>query len=58
MLLFAHTRTGDTAAIDLSSICMQEKDLIGSYSADYTLQKEAARLVFTRQIDMRQLIFQ
>ncbi len=56
VLLFAHTRPGDAAAIDLSSICMQEKDLVGSYSADYTLQKEAARLVFSRQIDMRQII--
>ena len=56
ILLFAHTKPGDKAATELSSICMLEKDLIGSYSADYTLQKEVARLVFSRQIDMRQLV--
>jgi len=42
--------------IDLSSICVDEKDLLGSYSADFTLQKEVAQLVFNRQIDVRRLI--
>jgi L-iditol 2-dehydrogenase len=41
---------------DLSTICVDEKDLLGSYSADFTLQKEAARLVFARQLDVRNLI--
>jgi L-iditol 2-dehydrogenase len=35
---------------------VDEKDLIGSYSADFTLQREVARLVFSRQLDMRKLI--
>jgi L-iditol 2-dehydrogenase len=55
-LLFSHTRRGDEAAVDLASICVDEKDLIGSYSADFLLQKEVARLVFSRQLDTRQLI--
>ena len=41
---------------DLASICVDEKDLIGSYSSDYTLQKEVARLVFSRKLDVRQII--
>jgi L-iditol 2-dehydrogenase len=45
-----------TFSLDPASICMDEKDLIGSYSADFTLQKEVARLVFSRQLDTRQLI--
>jgi L-iditol 2-dehydrogenase len=35
---------------------VDEKDLIGSYSADVTIQKEVARLVFSRQLDVRKLI--
>jgi L-iditol 2-dehydrogenase len=42
--------------MDLSSICVDEKDLLGSYSADFTLQREVARLVFSRQLDVRGLI--
>ncbi len=42
--------------IDLASICLDEKDLIGSYSSDFTLQAEVARLVFSRQLDVRPLI--
>jgi L-iditol 2-dehydrogenase len=43
-------------SLDLSSICVDEKDLIGSYSSDYTLQGEVARLVFSRRLDVRPLI--
>jgi L-iditol 2-dehydrogenase len=70
ILLFAHTKRPDTgishSAIrnpqsalfptDLSTICVDEKDLLGSYSADFTLQKEVARLVFSRRMDVRGLI--
>jgi len=42
--------------LDLASICLDEKDLLGSYSSDFTLQREVARLVFSRQLDVRQLI--
>jgi L-iditol 2-dehydrogenase len=42
--------------LDLASICLDEKDLLGSYSSDFTLQDEVARLVFSRQLDVRQLI--
>ena len=43
-------------SLDLASICVDEKDLLGSYSSDFTLQREVARLVFSRQLDVRGLI--
>ena len=42
--------------LDLASVCLDEKDLIGSYSSDFTIQKEVARLVFSRALDVRKLI--
>lgn len=56
VLLFAHTKRGATAGVDLANVCVDEIDLIGSYSADLTLQREVARLVFSRQLDVRELI--
>lgn len=56
VLLFAHTKRGALADFDLAEICVDEKDLIGSYSSDFKLQKEVAKLVFSRSFDVRQLI--
>ena len=56
VLLFAHTRRGDSSELDLSAVCLDEKELIGSYSSDFTLQNEVAELVFGRSIDVRELI--
>ena len=42
--------------LDLASICLDEKDLIGSYSSDFTLQDEVARVVFSRRLDVRPLV--
>jgi L-iditol 2-dehydrogenase len=56
VLLFSHTRRGEAAPLDLATICVDEKDLVGSYSADFLLQKEVARLVFGRKLDVRRLI--
>jgi L-iditol 2-dehydrogenase len=47
---------GPAFNLDLASVCLDEKDLLGSYSSDFTLQDEVARLVFSRQLDVRQLI--
>jgi L-iditol 2-dehydrogenase len=44
------------STLDFSSICLDEKDIIGSYSSDFTLQDEVARLVFSRRLDIRPLI--
>ncbi len=38
-------------SLDLASVCLDEKDLIGSYSSDFTLQAEVARLVFSRRLE-------
>ena len=56
LLLFAHTRRGDHAKLDLSNVCVDEKDLIGSYSADFTIQNEVARIVLSRKLDIRALV--
>jgi L-iditol 2-dehydrogenase len=56
VLLFSHTRRGAEASVDLATVCMDEKDLIGSYSSDFLLQKEVAHLVFSRKLDARRLI--
>jgi L-iditol 2-dehydrogenase len=56
ILLFAHTKRRALTEVDLASVCVDEKDLIGSYSADFILQREVARLVFSRQLDVRGLV--
>jgi L-iditol 2-dehydrogenase len=56
VLLFAQTRLGDPLQVDAGSVCMLEKDLIGSYSSDITLQDQSAELVFSRALNVRDLI--
>jgi L-iditol 2-dehydrogenase len=56
VLIFSHTRRGQAASLDLATICVDEKDLLGSYSSDFLLQPEVARLVFSRQLDARRLV--
>src|SRR6185437_10387620 len=56
ILLFAHTKRGAMTEVDLASVCVDEKDLLGSYSADFTLQREVAALVFSRRLDVRGVI--
>ncbi len=56
VLLFAHTRRGEEFPLDLSSVCVDEKDLLGSYSSDITIQAEVAKLIFSRKLDVRSLI--
>ncbi len=56
VVLFAQTRLGEQALIDVGQIGKLEKELIGSYSASVDLQAEAARLVFSRTIQVKPLI--
>lgn len=56
ILLFAHTKRGEKTPLDLATICVDEKDYIGSYSSDFTLQEEVARLVFSGEVPVRELI--
>ena len=55
-LLFAHTVRGKTSPVDLGVVCVDEKTLAGSYSADFTLQRRVASLVFSRKLDVRPLV--
>ncbi|MGH9650342.1 MAG: zinc-binding dehydrogenase, partial [Terriglobales bacterium] len=55
VLLFAQTVRGE-AAFDPASICVDEKTLLGSYSASVDLQDEAVRFVFKREADLERLI--
>ncbi len=45
VLLFAQTQHGE-APVDPAAICMDEKSLVGSYSASVEIQKEGAELVY------------
>jgi L-iditol 2-dehydrogenase len=45
VLLFAQTQHGE-AVIDPAAVCMDEKSLVGSYSASEEIQDEGAQLVF------------
>ena len=45
VLLFAQTQHGE-ATIDPAAVCVDEKTLLGSYSASVDIQEEALRLVF------------
>jgi L-iditol 2-dehydrogenase len=56
ILLFAHTKRGERLALDPAAVCVDEQDILGSYSSDLTIQNEVARLVFSRKLDVRLLI--
>ena len=55
VLLFAQT-TRSQATIDPSAVCMDEKFLLGSYSASVDLQKESENFVFHSDVDLSRLI--
>lgn len=55
ILLFAQTQHGE-AIIDPASVCVDEKSLLGSYSASVDLQEESARFVLGGEMDLTQLI--
>ena len=42
--------------VDAGQVCILEKSLVGSYSSDVRLQDEAARLIFSGEIDVTSLI--
>ncbi len=55
ILLFAQTQHGE-AVIDPAAICVDEKTLVGSYSASIDLQDESVRFVMNREMDLERLI--
>jgi L-iditol 2-dehydrogenase len=56
VLLFAQTVAGEIVPVDASRICVEEKKLIGSYSASIELQEKAAHMIFKRKINVARLI--
>jgi L-iditol 2-dehydrogenase len=55
VLLFAQTQHGE-ALIDPAAICVDEKTLVGSYSASVDLQDESVRFVMNRVMDLERLV--
>ncbi len=55
IMLFAQTQNSEVA-IDPAAVCMEEKTLLGSYSASVDLQEENVHLVFGGGIDFARLI--
>jgi L-iditol 2-dehydrogenase len=56
VLLFAQTSTTERIEISGADVCVGERVLLGSYSADIDLQAESARLVFSGELPLEQLI--
>jgi L-iditol 2-dehydrogenase len=55
VLLFAQTVHGE-ATIDPAAVCVDEKTLLGSYSASVDLQEAAVKFVMGREMDLEKLI--
>jgi L-iditol 2-dehydrogenase len=55
VLLFAQTARGE-AVIDPAAICVDEKTLLGSYSASVDLMEATVRFVFERHANLERLI--
>jgi L-iditol 2-dehydrogenase len=55
VLLFAQTVRGE-ATIDPAAVCVDEKTLLGSYSASVDLQEESVRFVMDRGMKLEDLI--
>jgi L-iditol 2-dehydrogenase len=55
VLLFAQTVRGE-ATIDPAAVCVDEKTLLGSYSASVDLQEQSVKFVMNREMDLEQLI--
>src|SRR6202044_2375950 len=55
ILLFAQTQRGEVI-IDPAAICVDEKALLGSYSASVDLQENSVRFVMNREMDLERLI--
>jgi L-iditol 2-dehydrogenase len=55
VLLFAQTARGETI-IDPAAVCVDEKTLLGSYSASVELQEDSVQFVMGREMDLERLI--
>jgi L-iditol 2-dehydrogenase len=55
VLLFAQTQHGEVV-IDPAAICVDEKSLVGSYSASVDLQEDSIRFVMSCEMDLEKLV--
>jgi L-iditol 2-dehydrogenase len=56
VLLFAQTSVKDRIEVAGADICVGERMLFGSYSSDIDLQAESARLVFSGELPLEEII--
>jgi L-iditol 2-dehydrogenase len=56
ILSFAATSRGESAEVDLGVLTTSEKDILTAYSSSIDLQDQAARMVFGREIRVRELV--
>jgi len=56
IMLFAQTSDKERIELSGADICMGERTLLGSYSASIDLQKESARLVFSGELAVEELV--
>jgi L-iditol 2-dehydrogenase len=56
VVVFAATAPGETVEVDLGTLNPLEKDIVFSYSSSVDIQDLAARLVFGREINVRDLV--
>ena len=56
IVLFAQTSASERIAFSGADVCVGERMLFGSYSADVDLQAESARLVFSGELPLEELI--
>jgi L-iditol 2-dehydrogenase len=55
-LLFAQTSHQERVEFSGADICVGERSVLGSYSASIDLQAESARLVFSGELPVEELI--
>ena len=56
MLLFAQNDPSMRIEFPASAVGVEEKEILGSYSAAVDRQQESARLIFSRRLPVRALI--
>jgi len=56
ILLFAQTAATERIEVSGADICVGERHLLGCYSASVDLQKESARLVFSGELPLEEII--
>jgi L-iditol 2-dehydrogenase len=56
LLSFAATSPGETAEVDLGLLTTAEKDILTAYSSSIDVQEQAAKLVFSREVRVAEMI--